>query len=387
MKLATRQILKSTVILFGFLFSVVLQGSIAQAASSGGFGGRPAHPDPANPRTQSIFVYTIDRSQAKQDQILVSNNSDKEQTILLHAVDGVVTNTGAYTCRQHAEAAEGIGAWLQLSKDEVTLKPGANELVDFTVTMPANADVGEHNGCITMQSKSDEGVAQGGVRVRTRQAVRVVATVPGDLHRNIEITDFTAKQTTAGQHFDISLKNTGNVSADVDTRVVLKDLFGGQIYENGGSYPVLSDQKLDLNFDNKKELFWGGWYKAQVTIAYDKRAGVLGIEDKANLLTKQSQVVTIFVAPSLKAILLLLLIAGVILGIIAWRVIKKRRRQQEHNRWHSYTVQHGDTIETVAAKHAVSWKKLAAINQLKAPYTLSVNSKIKVPTIKINKTE
>lgn len=352
------------------------------AVSSGGFGGRPANPDPANPRTESIFIYTIKGGENKEDQVLVSNNSDEEVTIALYAVDGVTTNTGAYTCRQASEARVGVGEWLKLSEETLTLGPTESKKVDFTLTMPENADVGEHNGCIVFENANDEGevVNGGAVRLRTRSAIRVVATIPGELKRNVEVASFGAQAGERGkQAFALTLQNNGNVSADVDTKVTLTDMFGNIIYENGGGYPVFANQKLDLSFTNTERPFWGGWFTARASISYDKRAGTFGTDNKNELITKNASDIRLFIMPSPMAMLIILtpilLIAGVLIGLLARRITRRRTKKE----WGTYEVLPGDTIESIAATHNTSWKKLASINGVKAPYSVKEGTTLKVP--------
>ena len=64
--------------------------AVPAGAATGGIGGRPANPDPNNPRTESIFIYTLDKGASKQDQVLVSNGSSETKTVELYTVDGVV---------------------------------------------------------------------------------------------------------------------------------------------------------------------------------------------------------------------------------------------------------------------------------------------------------
>ncbi|MEO6831832.1 MAG: hypothetical protein ABI378_05810, partial [Chitinophagaceae bacterium] len=193
----------------------------------------------------------------------------------------------AYTCRQDAEARVGLGAWTVLSQSEVTLAPGKNVDVPFTVAMPDNADVGEHDGCIVFASADDVvDNSAGNVQIHTRQAIRLVATVPGDLKRDITIQSFDFKPTDGKAFYDVALKNVGNVSADVDVKVTVHSLFGNVLYSNGGGYPVLSNQVLQQQFEQTNKPLFGGWYTAQASIQYDKKAGEFGVNTQisANLM-------------------------------------------------------------------------------------------------------
>lgn len=372
------------------IIGLLVPAASAFAVSSGGFGGRPANPDPTNPRSESIFIYTLEGGETKEDQVLVTNNSDEEASIVLYAVDGVTTNTGAYTCKQKSEAKISIGKWITLSEETITLAPTEKKLVDFTLTVPENADVGEHNGCIVFESADDEGEAVNGgaVRLRTRSAIRVATTIPGELHRNIEIDDFNVAVTSAGeQSYDLTLQNNGNVSADVETKVTLTNLLGEVVYENGGGYPVFSNQKLDVDFVNKEQPFWGGWFRAQATISYDNRAGTFGTNNTAELITKKSDEITIFIMPSTLGLLIMATPIVLILVLIAALVSRRIVRRRANKEWNTYIVQEGDTIESVAEEHKIAWKKLASINKIKAPYSLRKGQKLKAPAVATKKKE
>lgn len=359
------------------------------AASSGGIGGRPANPDPDNPRTQSIFLYTIKGGETKTDQIFLSNGSDESQTVLIYAVDGVVTNTGSYTCEQESEVRDDIGSWITMAQGEVTLPAKGTMNLDFTVAIPKDASVGEHNGCIAIQRKDDKGEVSGNLRIHTRQAVRIAAIVPGAIHRKVEVASFSATATAKGQDYAVTLKNTGNVSADVDLKVRLKDVFGNEVYTNGGQQPVIANKSLQLNYQGEMRPFFGGWYIAQADIAYDKRAGIYGTTDNGQLLRAESQKLVVFIWPSVWFFVILggLLVAGI--GLLVWRrrgaVAAKQqakralKKHAEPLMWAPYEVKQGDTLELLARKYSVSLDKLAQLNKLSAPYTLTPGQRIYVP--------
>lgn len=367
------------------LLLVISGGAAASAISSGGIGGRPANPDPENPRTESIFVYTLDKGESKIDQVKVLNNTDEERTISLHAVDGVATNTGAYTCKQNSEERETMGVWVTLAKDTVTLAPHTSELVDFTLTMPETADVGEHNGCITFQEvKSEEEQAQGGVRVHMRQALRMVATVPGDLKRSIEITNFAIMSDAGKRTYAVNVENVGNVSADTDVRISVKTLFGSMVKLDeksdtlGGTAPVLAGQTYQTNFTESRTFFWGGWYRVIATASYDKEITTIGAKNTGGKIVRTSEQ-TIFISPSLGAWLIIATLLAATVGVCVYLFVRSRGKANRNTKWERYEVHLDDTIDSVAEDYGVSWKKLAAANELKAPYTLTEGQKLLVP--------
>ena len=88
------------------------------SALAAGIGSRPANPDPNNPRTQSIFIYQLNRGARKSDQLTITNGLAEQANIEVYAVDGTVTATGDMTCKQQvwqlgktSEKRGGFGAW------------------------------------------------------------------------------------------------------------------------------------------------------------------------------------------------------------------------------------------------------------------------------------
>ncbi len=373
-------------------------------SAAGSVGGRPANPDPANPRSESIFIYTLSGGETKNDQIYLSNGGDTAETVQLYAVDGTVTNTGAFTCKQEVEPRVDIGKAISISKNEVTVPAGGNILVDFTLTLPKTIDVGEHDGCIVIQKKDDQGQQTGSVRVRTRTAIRVAVTVPGDIHREVTIGKFDSgqriKETATKYHLsriifpggvlstEFGLDNSGNVSADVDTHVYVRDLFGNIMTQNGGQYAVIANTTFGVNYDSDFHPFFGGWYKVKADIAYDKRAGTFGTTNNSQLLRTESPEITVFFWPS---IWFLAILGGLIVataGYFVWRrkqsrVASKRARkalkEPEQVMWGPYVVQEGDTVQELARQHDVAVSKVTVLNKLQSPYTLEPGQKIYLP--------
>ena len=118
-----------------------------------GIGGRPAYPRNDNPRTDSIFVHTINPGEEIKDGVRVINNADIEKTLLVYGADSIKSSGGGFACKQLLDTQTQVGIWIKLEKTEVTLQPHTNEVIDFVIVAPINAPVGENNGCILIQEK------------------------------------------------------------------------------------------------------------------------------------------------------------------------------------------------------------------------------------------
>lgn len=355
--------------------------SVLAQSSSGGIGGRPTMVDPDNPRTQSIFIYTLDHGEQTRDAILVANRTDEEKTILLSSVDGVVTNTGAYTCRQESEPVIGMGGWLKLDKDRVTLPAGGEEKVGFTVIVPENADAGEHNGCIAMQVDQAPAEATGGVRLHMRQAIRTVLTIPGELKRDLTISQFEIGKDNSGfPTYTMGVSNTGNVSADVDMKIRVNNSFGNEVFVTGGEYPVIPNETLTQNFNSSYRPMFGGWLTAEPSIRYDKRLGIFGTQDQsAEFETKQGDSVRFFLWPTMTGWVVIISSLVAIVLLVSWIVVSRKRSVELHKSLSRYTVKSGNTLESLAKASNRSWRDIAKVNKLKAPYALKEGQELLIP--------
>jgi len=363
-------------------FVAVLTANVlvsSHVGAIGNIGGRPATPDPANSRSQSIFIHTIKKGQTVDDKVLVSNQTDSKQTIELYAVDAIPSNTGAFTCKQRSEKATDAGAWIKLSTTEVTLKANDSTIVPFTISAPKDADVGEHDACLAFEAKNEEPEISGNLRITTRSAVRVALTIPGKLRREVAVASYTIDQKNYQQRYTLDLKNVGNVSADTNVDVELRTLFGSKVYQNGGEYPVLANKALELSYENDKSPFFGGWYFAEASASYDKDASTWGTQKTKDLATVYAHSKLVFIWPQPLAMVIIIVVVAALVWLIIWLLRQEKLRLEILESWKPHKIKKGDTIQALAESANVSWKRLAKINKIKAPYTLVEKQTIYIP--------
>jgi WxL Interacting Protein, peptidoglycan binding domain/LysM domain len=354
--------------------------AVAFAVGYGGVGGRPAHPQTDNPRTKSIFIYALKDGRSASDGVTIYNNTNKRQTISVVPVDSVLSSGGSFACAQNSEPKKDVGAWIKLQTSEVTLSANSSKTVPFTVTVPQNADVGEHDGCIAIQADSaTKPTSKSGVLLSFRSAIRVVVTIPGKIVKKLTLNSIGIDH-LKNDDYVISpvAQNEGNVSLDTDVQIKLASIFGPTIGTKGGTYPVLPRSKATWNFEYKHP-FWGGWYHAYTTATYNSNpTAELGVDQGASKTVKLTSTV-FFVAPTgwgglIEALIVLALVAA------GWFFLKKQRdirHIREH--WIDYKAKKDDDIKSVAAAHHTSWKKLVRVNKIKPPYDLHKDQKLKVP--------
>jgi len=358
----------------------------AMAVEYGGVGAKPANPRSDNPRSSSIFIYELKPGQTYNDGVEVFNSTEQDRTIELTAVDSILASDGAFSCAQNAESKVDVGKWITLKSNSVSVPAGKSKVVDFTVSVPKDADVGEHSGCVTVQdSKKQSSSESGGVVLTFRSAIRVAVTIPGKIVKAVSVKDVSLQQNKDDVNLytiQPAVINTGNVSLDTALNVKLISLIGATVESKNATYPILPKSTARWSFDVNKP-FWGGLYRAEVTANYNGNTSeTLGVDTGSNKITSSKSSGYVFVSPSpIAAIVeLALLVAVIILSALLVRKLHHKRKVQKQ--WVNHTVQEGDSLQKLAKHYNVSWKKIATANKIRAPYHLESGTKIKVPPSK-----
>jgi LysM repeat protein len=362
-------------VVIGAIATLVSGGvHVAAQSDSTGIGGTPANPREDNPRSKSIFVYEIEPGGKVEDAVKVINNTDKKKTLLVYAADSKVASGGGFACAQKVETAVSVGTWIKLAKNEVTLDPGTSEEVPFTLSVPSTASAGEQNGCIVIQDSEKSSPQEGsGIALSFRSAIRVAVTIPGDITKDLDFTGPVVVEKEGDTiRLTVGLKNNGSVSLDADTEVSIGGL-GYTAQSAGGSFPVLARSERVLNFEVDKP-FWGGWYRVSATAAYNSDPTQF-VGETGETKTIKSPGVWVFVGPEPLALGIELLVLAAIAGIVARELLHRKLRAKAK----VYKVSKGESLHAIAKKHGVSWRLIAKINGLRAPYHIEPGQELKVP--------
>lgn len=262
----------------------------------------------------------------------------------------------------------------------ISLNSNSNILLPFSITLPDTVGVGEHDGCIVIQEKKPAVHSDSGINLATRVGLRVAITVPGDIDRALEIIDLQiTDRVQGGKILHPIVKNVGNVSIDADVILLTKNVFGTVIKQHGGKYAIFRGRTSEWNFE-LAPTFWGGYYKTELTVEYDAnpeaRTGVESGKKKTLLIFPA---VWFFMIPSLRALVIYGAVLILIIVLLLTLLFYRKRKKWMSATWVERVVQSGDTLQSLAAAHDVSWKLLIRANKLQPPYTLHIGSAIKVP--------
>lgn len=436
---------KISVSIFLFLLVFVLGIYQAKAIEYGQMGGRPTYYDPSIPDSQSWFIYNLDPGVSKEDSLTVANLYEESWVAVIYAADSIKSSSGGFALRQLTEPKEAVGSWVKFypdpkpdfankifeekktidevckvssedlektyeldgdkigelgewckGKDLVELEMGSGEKKDllFVITIPKDADVGEHTGGILIQKKAKDEAAQSDgskVMLTTRVGVRIYETVPGEIIKKLNFSDFQItknfeefflpwdkikKEKFKEYLLTSKINNAGNSSTDFSEKITIynKITRKTEVIE-GRNFQILRGD------DFISTLAWKGPRLAYLNFQKEYR-----YKDSAgNEQIIQSEAINKWFMPWREMVIFVFFALVVGIAYYLWR--RYQKKYYGGIGWVDYVIKEGDTIQSLSGKFGVDWKILVKTNKLKAPYILETGKIIKVPKVESNDDE
>jgi hypothetical protein len=224
---------------------VIIGGAGIVLAGDGhiSFGIRPTTANPSRPETFAYFSYQLVAPGAViSDAALVMNSGDVPVTLKLFAADGITAGNGGTAFARQGQKISGVAGWLSLAVTEISLEPGKDMVVPFTINVPADASPGQHvAGLVVEAPPSGAGGGQFTASVIQQSAVAVVIDVTGPHVAGLEVTSASLRQQgDQGATFVIGVHNTGNIFIKAQGSLSIADLQGKEL----ASIPLKMDTVL-----------------------------------------------------------------------------------------------------------------------------------------------
>lgn len=205
---------------------------LAQGEGDVSFGIRPTEANPDKPETFSFFSHVLAPGETIEDAAVIQNYGDFTATAKVYVADGVTAINGGTSFTHEGFQTHGTANWVTLESGEITLGPGEQGLVSFTITVPADASAGEHVAGLVVQAAAEEGVGDAGfgVAVIRRTGVAVLVDVPGVRVAALAITGVGLNlQDDSGAVFLMDVRNDGNISLKGTGVLTVKDVKGNEL--------------------------------------------------------------------------------------------------------------------------------------------------------------
>jgi hypothetical protein len=154
-------------------------GAATAADGSGGVTVRLVNADPADLTARSSFALTLARRGVFTGQVVVGNTTKAPMRLAISAVDGLTAETSGAVYAGRRARRRLAARWLTPSTRSLTLSPGGDATVAFTVRVPARAAAGDNLAGLAFEDVTRRPRPRGGVTQVIRTVVGVLVTVPG----------------------------------------------------------------------------------------------------------------------------------------------------------------------------------------------------------------
>jgi hypothetical protein len=260
------------------------------------------------------------------DHLALRNLSPTEVTFGLTAADGYFTRAGRFDTLPSSQASKDAGTWIELPQS-VTVPSGETSVVKFTLTVPQNAEPGDHAAGITasvIKTQSDSSGAS--VGVESRVGVRVTTRVTGELRPSVDVGRVSARYHPTWNPF-----KPGRVTVEFDAanQGNVRLLAQGQVTAGTGqaAYPGQADDRQELLPGDSRGLAANVsrvWPLFRVPVVVELSPEVVtmdGTESSAGTVRARVWVWAV-PWPQLSVLLGVLLLVGA----VVWGRVKSRRR-------------------------------------------------------------
>jgi len=296
---------------------IVEQWALTPAAS--------ADPDEAGNRSE--FAYVVEPGTVIEDAVTVFNSGNVSEDFRVYATDAFNNDQGQFDILPGEQEPTGVGSWVTIPQERITVPPGKQATIPITIKIPLEAAAGDHAGAIVASSPTSGSDDEGNVlNLDRRTGSRIYIRVNGALRADLAVTqvsttyDQSLNPLGGTAHVRYHVENRGNVRLGGTLTASVAGPFGiGETKITLPEMPELlpgEDVTLTADVKDVAELMFGA-----TTVRLTPSDG-LGIETEASESKDTS-----FVPP----IPLLLALFVLIVGLVVWRAIQRRRRADTPN--------------------------------------------------------
>lgn len=179
------------------------------------------------PDGRDAVAHTISPGQAVDDYVGISNLGAEPLTVTVYAMDAMMTADGAFSLPPADQTSRDVGTWVGLAGDgSFTIKPNTRLDIPVRITVPIDAEPGDHVGGIVASVLSQAGSADAApnMAVDRRVGVRVYISVPGQAAPALAVSDVTVSHPvglglSAPATITYKVTNSGNVRMGGTARI------------------------------------------------------------------------------------------------------------------------------------------------------------------------
>lgn len=146
-------------------------------------------------------------------QLTVSTHGDAPIEARVYVMDLVIKADGDFEFLEPGMTQYSAATWIQLSREQVTVSPDAPAVIDYTITVPENAESGGRYAMVFCEAQQ---ASEGTVQFVGRVGCQFLLTVPGAVNRHLAVGALQAPPVMlglGGEAVAVQVVNDGNVHA------------------------------------------------------------------------------------------------------------------------------------------------------------------------------
>ncbi len=252
-----------------------------------------------------------------EGRLEVATHSATPANARLYIMDLVIREDGGFEFLEPGMTSYSAATWISLSRDTVTLSADNPTVVDYTITVPDDAESGGHYAMVFCEAQEEH---EGTIQFVGRVGCQFLLTVPGAVNQHLAIGAITSPPILfglGGESVSIDVTNDGNVHA-----------IPGGYFQAAGGIP-----RLDRSWEVDRitllpgtshtfrqelgELPWIGRVKVKTEIKYGPTA--------LDLVSGEAREIEVLVI-SWKVLALVALVAvGTVVSVVRGRMVRRRK--------------------------------------------------------------
>ena len=198
--------------------------TLAPATSASEVGNRPN------------LSYTIEPGETVKDAVTVYNLGNVPLIFSVYATDAFNNDDGTFSVLPGDKKPTDVGTWFTLDQNLISVPPGQQTTIPFTLEVPRDATPGDHVGAVLAASPT-KGTGDSGetITLDRRTGTRLFVRVAGPLRPELAITNMESDYDQGVNSFD----GTTTVKFRVENRGNVR-MNGNPVVEVGGPLGALS---------------------------------------------------------------------------------------------------------------------------------------------------
>lgn len=182
----------------------------AAPTGTGGVGFR-VDGDPGSQLVDGFIPLTGSPGQTLQGHFFITNTQGVSAPLTIYPSDGLTGVTTGVVYSDLGDPLDSAGNWVTPDRSVATVGAREEQLVNFTVTVPAGASAGDHVGGVVFEQRRPGSTATGAISQVVRGVVPIMIEVPGAAGPQINVKS-AAITTLPGSPLlavTVTLRNTG----------------------------------------------------------------------------------------------------------------------------------------------------------------------------------